>query len=158
MVTATSTSQKAKAKLSGERRHGKTREDFEQQVVSAGDRLSLITGSDVGPHVADSNTGGVHGLGDGSKSQRVGYTWTRDRSDPHSIRHRTYGGSLFACRQSIAIRDPSAAQGGRSLDLVKIHRLVTIQSQGGIRTRPTSYSCLSSKSVIVESATPRNGQ
>jgi len=34
MVTATSTSQKAKAKLSGERRHGKTREDFEQQLVS----------------------------------------------------------------------------------------------------------------------------
>jgi hypothetical protein len=34
MMTATSSSQTAKAKLSGEKRHGKTREDYEQQLVS----------------------------------------------------------------------------------------------------------------------------
>jgi len=69
MVTATTTSQKAKAKLSGERRHGKTREDFEQQLVSCLLRAELTTVIGDGRHyVTNTDTGSLHGLGNGSQS------------------------------------------------------------------------------------------
>lgn len=79
MVTATSTSLKAKAKLSGERRHGKTREDFEQQLVSHANvfcnrqHLTAVIGN--GRIVSDPDAGGLYGMGDGSQSQIHWKSW-----------------------------------------------------------------------------------
>lgn len=84
MVTATSTSQKAKAKLSGERRHGKTREDFEQQLVSYILRVELIVAIGGGRHhITDSDTGSLHGLGNGSQSQVLWNFRSRPRPGSH---------------------------------------------------------------------------
>ena len=86
MVTATSTSQKAKTKLSGERRHGKTREDFEQQLVSYIPWADLIVAIGGGRHhFTDPDTGSLHGLGNGPKSQVLWNIRARPRSGSYPV-------------------------------------------------------------------------